>query len=152
MFFKNWFTGVCVFATLFGCTTQNTADHQPIEVQLKGSGDCIANIGTEASNYTSGKSSPAEIDAFWTCMTSSIQEFEKITVGDGANGDQYSAEALREFIGHYFYTTRFISDPVLAGIMQIKRVFLGGTEKVVSRAELDQLTQLFGELDAITQT
>ncbi len=147
MCFKNWLAGTCFLLAIFGCAKRDTPANVPIEVKLKGSGDCIANINRELKDFANGKSSREDVDAFWQCMGSSITEFERLTSGDGG-GSTYSPESLRQFIQHYFLTTKKIPNDVLAGIMEVKRVLLSGTNRGVTRAELGHLKELFVELKA----
>jgi hypothetical protein len=82
-------------------------------------------------------------------LSASISKFESLTSGDGG-GDNYSPESLRHFIEHYYLTSKHIPDGVLAGLMEIKRVFVSGSTGKVTRSELEHLHQLFAELNAIT--
>jgi hypothetical protein len=150
MYFRNLITGCCILSALFGCAKRDAPATQPIEVKLEGGGDCLTNIDAQVTKFTDGKSSPAEVRAFWTCLSASVQKFQDITSGGGAAGDQYSSAALRQFIQHYFYKTKLIPDSVLDGLMQIKRVLLAGSDKQVSRVELVRLQSLFNVLSEVS--
>jgi len=133
-----------------GCARRNDPYNTPI-IAAKGTGTCLSNLDGQVTAFANGEMNAEGVDAFWSCMKASITKFESVTVGDGANGDQYSPESLRTFIETYFYHTRHINDLVLADILKIKRVLVGGSEKYVTRAELLDLNQLFEELRAVTQ-
>lgn len=149
MCFRNLITLIFISLTIFGCAKRNVPANEPIVIELKGAGTCLTGMMDTLSRFTNGTLSSGEVSDFWNCMATSIQDFERLTAGN-ENPDQYSAEALRQFILHYFLKNDHISDAMLSGLMEVKRVLLSGNTHMVTRGELIKLNSLFTGLKAVT--
>lgn len=124
-----------------GCARETERLSTPIEVHLKGSSDCLANIAPTASAYAKGELDRAEIEAFWGCAIGAVDDYQALTVGTGPNG-AYTPQALRHFFERYFIKSQPVSDALLVSLMELKRVFLAGNTEQISVAEIRRLREL----------
>src|SRR4051812_28911256 len=102
MYFKTGIVAAISLLMVCACAKRNSPASQPISVKVTGSGNCLSDLKNQMTKYTDGKATPEEVQVFWACMQASIQKFEDLTSGDSKDGN-YSPQALRQFIEHYFY-------------------------------------------------
>jgi len=135
---------------LLSCAGENKPQNPSIEVQLKNSGECLSNFGSELNKYFKGNMSRAEVVAFWDCTSDAVKEFQRLTSGETGGGNTYTPQALRLFLYEHFFKSRKLSDEMLSGIMELKRVFVSGTSRAVTREELTRLQDFITEMKVIT--
>jgi hypothetical protein len=138
-----------LLALLIGCARENIADKTAIEVDLKGSNSCVTNIGGQLSKYVDGKMNREEVENFWNCINSAVTQFQSISSGD-MGIDRYSPDAFRRFFKKFFIQEKPISDELLDAFMDLKQVILSGSNKVVTRGELDHLREIIMELKGVS--
>lgn len=136
-------------ALAFGCAREHEPDAPPIQVELGGSGECLAQVSARLSDYLAGRLTTDEIGAFWDCTIKAIGDFRRLTTGDAPNG-HYTPEALSYFLHRYFLKSRPFSPALMSSFMQLKKVLLAGSEHELTRDELIRLQGLLGELKAVS--
>ncbi len=131
---------------VLGCAKEDEPHEQPIQVLLKSEGTCLIQFGSELDRYLAGSMSAVEVASFFSCLTAAAIDFEGITAGD-LGRDHYSPQALRNFFQKFFIKEQKIPDSLLSSVMEIKRLFLGGSARFVTRAELIELKSVLGKVE-----
>jgi len=148
MFIKRILT-LALGCLLLGCAKENVPASQPVQVNLKGSGDCLSALSENFSKFQKGGMNDSEVRSFWGCVQKAVQDYQRLTAGDRADGD-YSPQAVRGFLQRYFLKTQGISDPLLMSIMEIKRVLLSGRSSSITAQELALLQDLIDLLKELS--
>jgi hypothetical protein len=136
-----------------GCKNESEAPNDIPTVQLKGT-DCLKETPTVLSNFLEGKSSDAELKAFWSCFRTALTTFKNRVEGsDPTRG--YKATELRNFLQTNFLGGKapdaiVINDEMLKQLMQIKRLLIGGEQAWITYSELNGLIKLFNDLEIVT--
>ncbi len=138
-----------------GCAKQSEPYYQVPQVELKGAG-CLKEAPVAIENFFNGAGSSAEISGMWSCLHYAVNSFS--TYVKGTDKAKYSGEEIREFLENYFLQdskvapgdTHVISDKLLAQMMQLKRLFLGGSTAALSRTEIDQTYGVIQSFKAIS--
>ncbi len=147
--FSKILTLLLALAVIGGCAKEGVRPSKPVQVKLKDGGDCLTSFGENITKYQKGALSAAQVSGFWTCVQEAVREYQEITAGDQVGG-AYTPQALRRFMQRYFLKSEDISDPLLSSLMEIKRVFLGGSVRAISRQELVQLNEFLDLLKNIS--
>lgn len=135
---------------LGGCAKESEPATKPIRFQQKDGGqDCLAKFGDYFSAYSKGQKSADEVTKFWACVGKAVHDYQRLTNGELA-GD-YTPEALRRFLQKYLIPSeRQIDDAFLASLMELKRVFVGGSNAKITNDELTKLQQFITLISEIT--
>ncbi len=145
MFTKILIVVPLVLVLTLGCARENEPGSPPIVPKLKTSGGCISSFGDQLKLFADGNMSANQVSDFWNCLSSAVDEYQNLTAGE-SEPDKYTPQALRRFLQTYFIKDHAISNSLLDSIMELKRVFLAGTSKEVTRAELTRAREFIGEL------
>lgn len=139
MFIRHSLRCLLAFSFLFaGCAKEGRSPDKPVKVELKESGDCLSSFGENITRYQKGELANGQVEMFWSCVQRAVGDYQRLTSGDQAGG-AYTPQALRRFLQKYFIKSQDIQDPLLASIMEIKRVLLSGSSSSISREELSEL-------------
>ena len=140
---------------LFGCSGQNDPYNSVPQIQLAGA-TCMERIPVKIHDYFSGKASIDETNALWGCVHYVLSMFSTYVESPGTNGE-YTPQGLREFLEKYFLTNEVvgpdghvISNRLLAELMELKAIFIGGSPNVITHAELRHTLTLVNHLDTIS--
>jgi hypothetical protein len=132
------------------CARESEPSNAPIVVQPKTKGaKCLSQVGVYFSQFKEGQLSQEENAKFWNCLSSAVAEFSLITTGD-RNGN-YDPAALWRFLHKYFLVGQNVDAGLLKSLMEIKRVGVGGSTKIVTKAELARVGALIEELKALSE-
>ncbi len=138
-----------IFATLicltfvFGCTGEEDEVNKVKEIKLSegqsgtNSDSCLEDFSGEMSRIVKSEIKPDELAAFWGCVENTIRMFGRYV--EGETPGKYTDEELRTYIENNFMKNsenKTISNELLSGMMGVKRVFMGGTEKTITENEL----------------
>lgn len=125
---------------LFSCTGEDKSSQTAPVIEMKDS-QCLRKVDESLAGYFEGKLSDAKVNRFWDCMENAFQMFKRHTKGREIG--LYHAKELRNFLHTFFLGDIRMTDGLLKELMQIKRVFLGGSTDYVTYEELDYTLQLF---------
>lgn len=149
MFSKWTVAAVLLLAGLSSaCSRENEPDTQPIRVEVQGS-SCLSDIAEKLGEYTHDKLSDAETAKIWDCAAQAVSDFQRISAGDLPQG-HFSAETMRHFLQRFFLKDYPVSDELLAAVMELKRVLVGGSTTEITRPELERFKVFLSEMKAIT--
>jgi hypothetical protein len=144
-----------ILAGLGGCAKQSDPYDKIPQVELKGAG-CIQRAPTAIENFLNGSGNATEISGMWNCLHYALGTFS--TYVRGSDKTRYTGEELREFLEDYFLQNakpmpgekHVISDQLLTEAMKLKRVFLGGSEKSVTKDEIVQTFDLLASFNSMS--
>jgi len=134
--FSKIILSVTSVALVCGCALERQPSQKPVELQIQG-GDCLSQMDSRLKKFADGTLTTDELNGTWTCLDSAISEFEIVL-----SGSVLSPQALRRFIQKYFLPSYIISDGFLTEFMHIKRVLLSGSDRYISKMELQRLRGL----------
>lgn len=137
MYFKimSVFFSLLIAGTLLNCAGEDEPYLPKLEIKIPGEKkDCLEDFSITIDKYVLGQLSVEQVEEFWTCTSTSVDTFIKYV--NGSEKDIYNAKELRQFFHKYFLGDTKISDELLEEAMTIKRLFLGGNSKQVTRGEL----------------
>ncbi len=149
MIFKNplgmKITGLTLlFMITFGCVQDKDPYDLPLDIRtLSERNKCLDEVGTFARSFLSQNLSEAEIEEFWNCTERVVRFFQTYTRGheDGS----YTSLALKSFLEKFFIRSFVISPELLSSAMDVKVLFLGGSNVRLTREEVE-LTLAFLQL------
>lgn len=125
---------------LFSCSGEDKPSQSAPVIEMKDS-QCLRKVDESLAGYFDGKLSDAKVNRFWDCMENAFQMFMRHTKGREIG--LYHAKELRNFLHTFFLGDIRMTDGLLKELMQIKRVFLGGSTDYVTYEELDYTLKLF---------
>lgn len=143
MCFKAFLSTCLVSALILGCAGEQESNNQPIEPQMKARAECLSQFGSHIRRFFSGEMNRQEVVGFWVCTADAIKEYRRLTSGEH-RPDAYTPEAMGRFFREYLSVT--LDEDLLASLMEIKRVFLGGDNRQLTWEELDRLLKFVDEL------
>lgn len=132
---------------LFSCSGEDKPSQSAPVIEMKDS-QCLRKVDESLAGYFDGKLSDAKVNRFWDCMENAFQMFMRHTKGREIG--LYHAKELRNFLHTFFLGDIRMTDGLLKELMQIKRVFLGGSTDYVTYEELDYTLQLFEDFRQLT--
>jgi hypothetical protein len=149
--------GVVSVVSISRCSGQNEPYNSIPQVSLSGAG-CLNAAPTALEAFFNGASTAPQISGMWNCLSYSVRMFS--TYVEGQNKSEYTGDELREFLESYFLQdqkpqpgqTHVITDNFLMEILEIKRVFLGGTNTVLKRTEIESAYGLFNNFNGVSLT
>lgn len=142
-----WITALSLI--LITCARESQPSNPAVDVKMKDGGECLEKFGDNLNKYFKGRMTKAEVITFWDCTAQAVNDYQRLTSGDGAGGT-YSPQGLRRFLYRYFFKTKPLGDTLLASLMEIKRVLLAGSVSEITRDDLKRLQNLMVELKALS--
>ncbi len=137
-----------------GCSGQNDPYNNVPVVQLSGA-QCMDHLPAQIHDYFGGSGTTQETQAIWGCMRYMLVTFSKYVQGPGPQ--EFDPNGLRNFLEKFFLSNErrgpdghVISDSLLAEIMQVKRVFVGGSTDLVTGSEINRALTLIDHLQDIS--
>jgi|GEM_PF-6486443 len=124
------------------------------EAKLSFDSKCLKEIGTNLSEWAEGEGEDSKLQSTWVCLESAIDVFKTKVVGKGSPRDEYSPEEVASFFQGYVLKETKFDPPLMAEIMAIKVLLVGGSDKKITRGELDRfkaLIQLLKEISIETK-
>lgn len=124
------------------------------EAKLSFDPKCLKEIGTNLSDWAEGEGEDSKLQSTWVCLESAIDVFKTKVVGKGSPRDEYSPEEVASFFQAYVLKETQFDPPLMAEIMAIKVFLVGGSDKKITRGELDRfkaLIQLLKEISIETK-
>ncbi len=109
---------------------------------------CLADVLPTMQRFMTGSASTTEVNATWDCFGSAISVFEKKV--RGANRDQFTGRELATFFETYFFKDLKLSDKLLLQVMNLKQLFVGGTNDRITRAELLRLIHFAEKMKSVS--
>ncbi|MCB0406747.1 MAG: hypothetical protein KDD34_01010 [Bdellovibrionales bacterium] len=135
---------------LIQCAGEDQPYTEPPNLKLGGpeKQQCLSDINKTIDLYIRGELPQKNLEAFWDCLREALITFTDYT--KGSSSEVYTAREVRAFLSKFFLGKIIITDPLLNQIMQIKRVFLGGSDVHFSRQEMEKAKSLILELKELT--
>lgn len=134
------FLAAFAILTLCYCAQENASYHKVPKFESKQ--QCLNKNSSRFQKFMNQQISSAELKAFWSCNSLVLKEFMSEVEGE-KDRNAYSAEELKTFIEDIFFKERgLISDKLLASAMDLKKLFLGGNGRYITRLELKQTIDL----------
>ena len=134
-----------------GCTKlfNKTPDlPRPLSPQLDFQQACLSDVTGVMTRFSNSTATPAEVKATWNCFGDGIAVFQKKV--NGRSESEFDGREVAQFFERYFLKNIAISDPLLAQIMNIKRIFVGGNSQKVSKDQLKALEQVARQMGDIS--
>lgn len=141
MYFKR-LTLIALLIT--ACAREHERATEPLEIELKGSSDCLTQAPDKLKLFTQGALSDGEVRAFWDCASGALADFRRLTRGDVPGG--HTPWGVRRFLERYFLKNTRISNNHLGQFMVLKRVLVGGREDLITSAEITRAREFLVEL------
>ncbi len=111
---------------------------------------CLDKATQSLGDFARGNAEPQALSEAWGCLSSAFTEFKKYV--RGRESDRYSSQELATFIEDNFIEKnpinlrkRKISPELQVQFMKIKIILIGGSLEYLTRAELSDVINLFGE-------
>ena len=115
------------------------------DVTLSGTNlSCLDDINQKFENYLKKRIPHKEIGQVSQCLQSAVHIFKNHVWGKEV--DTYSSEELRIFLQEFLLKEKQISDELLKSLMDLKVGLVGGSPKLLTFAELDQISERIGLL------
>lgn len=135
---------------LAGCAKEEESSQEVPIIKLGGV-SCLTQSGQKIDRYFTDGVSAAEVHEVWNCFAYALRTFQTYT--RGAESSSYTAEELRLFLEKNFLTDprqplkpgeHIISNELLTQMMLLKRLFLGGSQEMVTRKEISETFRIMG--------
>lgn len=148
MSFKGWVGALFLLLplVLLGCAEENQPAQR--EPKILGEGYCLESLGNDLSKYFRGQLTPVQVEQLWNCADDAVLKFLEYTRGsqvDGYSGDDFYRFLKKFFLGGSQFSPQFVVE-----MMEVKRVFLGGSNQQITRRELQSTKELIKEFKART--
>ena len=105
---------------------------------------CLDEIDQTLQDYISQKIPPEEIGEIAQCLQSAVHIFKNHVWGEEV--DTYSPEELRRFLQDFLIKEKTIPDDFLNSLMNLKVGLVGGSNKLLTSLELDEISERIGLL------
>jgi hypothetical protein len=103
---------------------------------------CLKELPLSFGKISIGEGRSEDINSSFDCARDALSYFKNKTFGSLPNG--YTPDELRRFFSKYFLKENQVTPEFAAELMKIKQALLGGSEAVITKAEIDQLVDLLG--------
>ncbi|MCB0414365.1 MAG: hypothetical protein KDD50_08535, partial [Bdellovibrionales bacterium] len=131
------------------CGGEDQPYRETPQVSFKsGKTQCLENFADTINLYFSGEAKASDLEDFWDCFSDSVKMFTTFT--HGQSQDVFLATELRNFMQRYFLGKTVVNDDLLHSLMQLKRVFVGGSDRYFSRTELEYCRRLIERLKGLS--
>lgn len=101
---------------------------------------CLQSLPEELSKFIEGQVSNEGIHRGFKCAQDALIYFKDKTKGSKA--DRYTMEELRNFFGKYFLKKNNVTPAFASELFKLKKVFLGGSERFITKGEIQRLVEL----------
>ncbi|WP_413291032.1 hypothetical protein [Bdellovibrio sp. HCB337] len=101
---------------------------------------CLQSLPVEITKFVRGEVSDGDIQSGFKCAQDALTYFKNKT--KGTYPDAYTMEDLRNFFGKYFLKKNNVTPAFAAELFKLKKVLLGGSEKSITKAEIQKLVEL----------
>lgn len=126
-----------VIGAIIGCAGENEFSTVPPAIKFDSPKfQCLKNFDTTVSDFLDGRLPNSKVEVFWNCLDLAVVEF--VSYVQGANGKTYKPEELVKFIGDVFLGDATLSQEtdLIQELMEIKRLFVGGSTSVITHDDL----------------
>lgn len=103
-------------------------------------GACLDELGPLSEEYLDGTVSEAKWASTWDCVDDTIDLFKKFVKGSEADG--YAAEDVRLLMQKFLFSKNTVTPELVEGALSVKASIFGGTNKSLSKAQLDEFRAL----------
>lgn len=132
------------------CAQEDVSRSEPPQIKLGGPGrQCLSSAGETIDKFLKGDLPDSELIDFWDCFNGAIATFLDFTKGNSTG--IYTGAEIRSFLKSFFLGNLIITDPLLDQIMQLKRVFIGGSDIYFTKEEILLGQQRIEDLKKVTQ-
>jgi len=101
---------------------------------------CLQSLPVEITKFVKGTVVNEDIHHGFDCAKDALIYFRNKT--KGTYDDAYTMEDLRNFFGKYFLKKNNVTPEFGTELFKLKQVFLGGSEKFITKAEIQRLVEL----------
>jgi hypothetical protein len=105
---------------------------------------CLQSLPVEINKFIQGKVNESDIRSGFQCATDALLYFKTKT--KGTFEDAYAMEDLRNFFGKYFLKKNNVSAAFGSELFKLKKVLVGGSEKTITKAEIQRLIDILNIL------
>lgn len=134
---------------LISCAQEEVPPSAPPNLKLGGPGrECLSETSQTVDQFIKGNLNENQIRDFWDCLNGALNTFTDYTKGRAS--DQYTAQEIRAFLTQFFLGDVTITDGMLAAIMEVKRILVGGSVQAFSRTEIEFSKRIIEEIKAVT--
>ena len=137
-----WLLGIAVISPLLsGCGRLglNPPTESTLEFKMGGEG-CLNDLGRQLEQFAGGTIPESEWEGAWDCATQSFEQFKVYARGSEESG--FTAGDLETLVSGFLITNRPIPGDLMEDVLRIKSGLLGGSSRVLSYEELDQVLEL----------
>lgn len=124
---------------------QGPPAQEQIELKMQGMG-CIREVPSKVSFWLSDRLDASATKNTFVCLNETLNHFMRFTKGTEV-AEQYTHDELRTFLNEILPNDKQISANLMAEIMKLKTVFLGGSPIVMTKKELTQAKVLLTVLE-----
>jgi hypothetical protein len=145
---------VCIVISLVFVITSCTpkvGEAPPEQGQQKLEGtQCLSSLQPVIEAFIAGTATKESIEGGWECAATGIKKFKKYVYGRAS--DRFETDELVQFLQQNFLapTSPAITTELSTEFMRIKQLFIGGSLDYVTRAELDKIIDMLGDLKVIS--
>ncbi|WP_413290987.1 hypothetical protein [Bdellovibrio sp. HCB337] len=147
---KNISLVMSIVFLLTSCTPKvGEAPPEPEQTKMEGT-QCLSSLQPVIEKFIEGTATPEAVASGWDCASTAIKKFKKYVYGRAS--DRFEADELAAFLRENFLAPNSaeLSTELRTEFMRIKQLFLGGSIEYVTRAELDKIINMLGELKSIS--
>lgn len=153
--FSNFFKRQIIFAFLLffsiGCSlkiNEDPPEAKPFDFKGVEGSQCLAEVLPTMSEFVKGTAKAENVDKTWECFGKALTIYS--TLVRGQNEDRYLARELAKFFEDFYLDDIKISDRLLAEIMELKQIIVGGNAEYITRDELKKLVEFSNKMRGIS--
>lgn len=143
---------VLLALTIFiaGCDAKFGEEPPPPSSQEFSGTQCLSDMKPVVKAFVLGEARRGDLERSWDCVSSAVEKFKRYV--RGRDGDSYTSQELATFLEDNFLDPESprVSAELQYEFMKIKKLFVGGNDRYITRSEVDRLLSLFGVLRKIT--
>lgn len=116
---------------------------------------CFNQAADDLKKFFSAEATDAMLLSSWSCLETAFLQFEKYI--QESNPEGYTSQEIVDFLEKNFFdekdgrSSRKISPGLQAELMKLKRMFIGGSDKFVTRDELRNSRDFLQKMSKITR-
>lgn len=152
MSFSQWIVSALVAINILSACSlpvgESPSQSEKQKASLGFESKCLKNTFPVLKGFIDGTAAPEQLSALWNCLGGAVDLFyRKVKT---RNQDAYAPEELAQFLEEFFLDNTKISPEFLREAMLLKRVVIGGSEKIITRAELIRISRFIQETKEMT--